>query len=138
MKQTEFFLCVIYFIKLTSSFPIVQDFDPSSAGRPLIPKNFCLLPQELGGQGDVTFVEDCPSLQRYKTIPLPGDFIHKLGTHPVVCCPKYLPESSICFESDAWCPNYKPPRFGDNDLTGVQSEQPKTIEDLMTTLNVFL
>jgi len=129
MKQIQFFLCVINFIKLSSSSPIVTDFDPASAHNNFIPSNFCLLPPELGFNGNVAFIEDCPSLQRYKTIPLPGDFFRKLGTHPVVCCPEYLPESAICFESDAWCPNYKPPQPVDYDYTDAQSEQLQAIEE---------
>ena len=87
MNQKHALIFVLYFIQLSNSSPIVQDFN--------IPWNFCLLPPELDYVGTVKFVEDCPSLDRYKTIPIPGDYRHKLGTHPVVCCPKYLPESSI-------------------------------------------
>jgi len=107
----------------------VLDFDNTAATTPFIPNNFCLLPPELDYTGIVKFVEDCPSLDRYQTIPLPGDFFRKLGTHPVVCCPKYLPESSICFESDAWCPNYKPPEPVEYDLTDYQNEQLAAIKE---------
>ena len=31
---------------------------------------------------------------------------HLFGIHPVVCCPKPLLNSSICFESDAFCTDY--------------------------------
>merc|ERR1719347_1095020 len=129
MNQKHVLILVLYFIQLSTSSPIVLDFDNTAATTPFIPNNFCLLPPELDYTGIVKFVEDCPSLDRYKTIPLPGDFFRKLGTHPVVCCPQYLPESAICFESDAWCPNYKHPQPGDYDSTDAQSEQLQAIED---------
>ena len=86
MNQKHVPIFVLYFVQLISNpSPIVLGFDNIA-----FPDNFCLLPPELDYIGTVKFVEDCPSLDRYKTIPLPGDFFHKLGTHPVVCCPKYL------------------------------------------------
>ena len=96
MNQKHALIFVLYFIQLSNSSPIVQDFDYTAASTPFIPIDFCLLPPELGYAGTNKFVEDCPSLDRYKTIPIPGDYCRqKLGTHPVVCCPKNLPESSI-------------------------------------------
>eukprot|EP00091_Calanus_sinicus_P019522 TRINITY_DN4932_c0_g1_i5.p1 TRINITY_DN4932_c0_g1~~TRINITY_DN4932_c0_g1_i5.p1 ORF type:complete len:448 (+),score=93.77 TRINITY_DN4932_c0_g1_i5:138-1481(+) len=125
----KYFVSCVFLIKPTTSSPIVTDFDAFAADAPFIPKSFCLLPPELGYTGEVKFIEDCPSLERYQTVPLPGDFFRKLGTHPVVCCPQHLPNSSICFESDAWCPNYKPPEPVSFELTEDQLEQLANLED---------
>jgi len=119
---------LIFLIQPSYLSPIVTDFDAYAASNPFIPSNFCLLPPELGYTGEVKFIEDCQSLGRYQTIPLPGDFFRKLGTHPVVCCPQHLPESSICFESDAWCPNYKPPEAASFEYTEDQLAQLANIE----------
>ena len=125
----KFLVSWVFLISPSTSSPIVLDFDASAASNPFIPKSFCLLPPELGYTGEVKFIEDCSSLARYKTVPLPGDFLRKLGTHPVVCCPQHLPNSSICFESDAWCPNYKAPEPVSFELTDYQLEQLKNVED---------
>merc|ERR1712106_180145 len=115
---------LIFLIHPSYLSPIVTDFDANAASNPFIPSNFCLLPPELGYTGEVKFIEDCPSLGRYETIPLPGDFYRKLGTHPVVCCPQLLPNSSICFESDAWCLNYKAPvKLTDEQIAQLQNPQ---------------
>ena len=42
---------------------------------------------------------------------MPAPFEKKLGVHPMVCCPKVVDESSICFPSDPWCPTYEPPEY---------------------------
>ena len=31
----------------------------------------------------------------------------------MVCCPQYLPDSSICFPSDPWCYTYEEPEYED-------------------------
>ena len=36
----------------------------------------------------------------------------------MVCCPKYLPDSSICFPSDPWCHTYEEPEYEDEDYPG--------------------
>jgi len=110
-RQNIFTLLIFFSLCVSSSFcsPIVSVLDPTSEITPFIPAAFCLLPPELDYEGSVKFLEDCESLGRYETLPLPASAYSKLGTHPVVCCPKVLPESAICFESDAWCPNFKPP-----------------------------
>ena len=46
------------------------------------------------------------------------DDVNSFGVHPVVCCPKPLAESAICFESDPWCETYKQPDFSSFDETG--------------------
>ena len=44
---------------------------------------------------------------RFETVPQPlVDNYNAFGVHPVVCCPKYIPDTAICFESDPWCVNY--------------------------------
>jgi hypothetical protein len=101
-------VCFFFLIDLSLSSPVFRAFD-TTYNSVFIPKDFCLLPPELGYSGVVKFIEDCQSLDRYQTIPIPGDFFHKLGTHPVVCCPEILPKSSLCFASDAWCPTYEDP-----------------------------
>ena len=35
------------------------------------------------------------------------------GVHPLVCCPKPLPESAICFPSDPWCRTYEAPDYSE-------------------------
>ena len=124
--MVKFLVSFVFLITTSSSSPIVQDFNAADASSPFIPKSFCLLPPELGYTGEVKFIEDCSSLARYQTVPLPGDFYRKLGTHPVVCCPQLLPNSSICFETDAWCPNYKAPEPVSFDY---QLEQLQNYED---------
>ena len=76
-------------------FPLESDFLFST---PFIPKDFCLLPPELGNAGAVKLLEECSTLDRFQTIPLPAQYNQKLGTHPIVCCPEMLPNSSICFK----------------------------------------
>merc|ERR1712038_353818 len=68
----------------------------------------CFLPPKLGGFGTRKFLEDCEGLERFKTVPKPL-FGHSnlFGVHPVVCCPKPLPSSSIRFPSDPWCETYE-------------------------------
>jgi len=65
------------------------------------PKDFCLLPPELGYSGEVKFIEDCVNLEWFETVPLPGHFHHKLGIHPVVCCPHSLPKLPTVYDDDA-------------------------------------
>ena len=49
---------------------------------------------------------------RFESVPKPMvDPLNSYGVHPVVCCPKYLPDSSICFESDPWCATYVQPEY---------------------------
>jgi len=93
--------------------PIFLKLDPSIALNPVIPKDYCSLYPELGYEGNVTFIEDCRSLDRFPIFPMPGDPSRKLGVHTVVCCPRYLPPTAICFPSDAWCPTYVPPVYED-------------------------
>ena len=41
-----------------------------------------------------------------------SDIYYQFGIHPVVCCPEKLDlKEIICFESDPFCPNYKPPVY---------------------------
>ena len=110
----------IFLLAPCSSSPIVTKSRIEAANGPLIPNKLCLLPPELGNKGEVKFLEDCSSLGRYQTVPLPGDFSHKLGTHTVVCCPQDLPKSSICFASDVWCPSFKAPDYQANDLKKIE------------------
>ena len=44
--------------------PIFVKLDPNIVLNPVIPKNFCNLYPELDYAGNVTFIEDCPSLDR--------------------------------------------------------------------------
>jgi len=103
--------------------PIFVKLDPNIVLNPVIPKNFCNLYPELDYAGNVTFIEDCPSLDRYTIFPIPGNPSLKLGVHTVVCCPKYLPPTAICFPSDAWCPTYEPPNY---DYADEYSEEGST------------
>ena len=41
------------------------------------------------------------------------DIDSAFGVHPVVCCPKPLPESAICFPSDPWCHTFEAPVYED-------------------------
>ena len=53
------------FIHSAHQTPILQKpLDPSYRLNPVIPKDFCLLPPEHGYQGNLTFLEDCPTLDR--------------------------------------------------------------------------
>ena len=47
---------------LSHQTPIVKEFDGNSVIK--LSPNFCLLPPELGHNGNCTFLEDCPSLDR--------------------------------------------------------------------------
>jgi len=139
-------VCIVLLVSYAGTSPIVTVFEETISASPYIPSNFCLLPPELGTEGNVTFLEDCPSLDRYETIPLPAGDYSKFGTHPVVCCPKVLPESSICFDSDPWCPTYKKPEPvdysqysdqlseypDDDDYDGIpiQTQQPIFVQDI--------
>ena len=102
---------VLMLINPSSLTPIVATSAPNTDNGVFVPAGFCLLPPELGNNGSIKFLEDCQSLDRFEILPLPGNSFYKYGTHPVVCCPKVLLKSSICFESDPWCPSYKPPQL---------------------------
>ena len=136
MFQEKLFKYFVFLLLITQSYssPIVIDFNdnvpsPMSPITPFIPKTVCLLPPELGYTGDVKFIEECATLGRYQTVPLPGNVFHKLGSHPVVCCTQPLPKSSICVESDPWCPNYKAPEpVSVDDQLEQQLEQPTHLE----------
>merc|ERR1712223_1084561 len=87
--------------------PIFKKLDTDAFINPVISPNFCVLPPELDNSGNVTFLEDCPGLDRFDKVPMPAPNNFKLGVHPVVCCPKYISPTAICFPSDAWCPTYE-------------------------------
>eukprot|EP00092_Neocalanus_flemingeri_P070336 GFUD01086316.1.p1 GENE.GFUD01086316.1~~GFUD01086316.1.p1 ORF type:complete len:596 (-),score=125.76 GFUD01086316.1:106-1893(-) len=76
--------------------------------NPFIPKDFCILPPDYGTQGTAKFIEECDSLDQYEYLPIPGSIYQKVGTHPIVCCPrKIYKDDFICFPTDAWCPIYE-------------------------------
>eukprot|EP00092_Neocalanus_flemingeri_P019183 GFUD01020782.1.p1 GENE.GFUD01020782.1~~GFUD01020782.1.p1 ORF type:complete len:726 (+),score=150.54 GFUD01020782.1:33-2210(+) len=131
-KTWKIVLQAVFLITSGLSSPVITPIDLGDNIDPFIPSNFCLLSPELGYTGEVKFIEDCQSLGRYQTIPLPGDFYRKLGTHPIVCCPQLLPNSSICFESDAWCLNYKQPKpvtFSQEEIAQLQQAQTNSNEE---------
>ena len=45
--------------------PIFKKLSIQEIVNPTISKDFCILPPELGHQGNVEFLEDCPSLDRW-------------------------------------------------------------------------
>ena len=47
---------------LSHQTPIVKEFDRNTVIS--LGPNYCILPPELGHDGNVTFLEDCPSLDR--------------------------------------------------------------------------
>jgi len=95
--------------------PIFRTIDPQDFINPLISPKHCVLPPELDHSGNVTFLEDCKSLSRFDKVPMPAPYGHKLGVHTVVCCPRYIPPTAICFPSDPWCPTYEPPEYDGYD-----------------------
>jgi hypothetical protein len=95
--------------------PIFRTLDADEFINPFISSKFCVLPPELDSSGNVTFLEDCPALDRFDKVPKPAEFGHKVGVHTVVCCPRYIPPKAICFPSDPWCPTYEPPDYADYD-----------------------
>ena len=45
--------------------PVFRTLDADEFINPFISSKFCVLPPELGYSGDWTYIEDCPSLERY-------------------------------------------------------------------------
>lgn len=110
MLPTHLVVRLFLFISFVSGSPIVHPPpDLSEIEVPVLPEEFCLLPPELNYQGEVTYLEDCESLDRYDIVPLPADFRRKVGIHTRVCCPEKIEEGALCFPSDPWCPTYVKP-----------------------------
>ena len=55
---------------LSHQTPIFKKLDTDAFINPVISPNFCVLPPELDNSGNVTFLEDCPGLDRYPTVPM--------------------------------------------------------------------
>merc|ERR1712198_782887 len=114
-KQRIFSMIIVQFllifVTLISSSPVVHSPSFGSGGFDF-GDNYCLLPPELG-QGSAVFLEECETLERFPFVPKPeSDIYYQFGIHPVVCCPEKLDQKEIiCFESDPYCPNYKPPVY---------------------------
>ena len=121
-KLFKYLFSFIFLLSQSFCSPIVTTIDATAASIQFIPKGFCLLPPEQGYSGEIKFIEDCSSLGRFQMVPLPGNTFQKFGTHPIVCCPQHLSNSAICFESDGWCPNYKPPVYEPEDLNKIEDE----------------
>ena len=94
------------------SSPIVIPINPD-IGDFLIPKDFCILPPDLGIQGKNKYIEECEGLDRYNYLPIPTTATQRVGVHPSVCCPKKINDDDICFPTNVWCPTFN------------QSEKPK-------------
>jgi len=60
---------------------------------------------------------------------MPGQNTQKVGTHPIVCCPKKIyKDDFICFPTDAWCPIYKKIEYPiDDSFTRVEPPPPITM-----------
>ena len=49
---------------------------------------------------------------RFDFLPMPyynpdeKKFSEPSGVHPKVCCPGFVPDDSICFPTDTFCPTY--------------------------------
>ena len=82
---------------------------------PVIKKDHCILPTEMGFEGSIRFLEDCPTLDQFKTVPVPQEFSQKVGIHPGVCCPEKRFGDLVCLPSDPWCPTYQIPQESDSD-----------------------
>merc|ERR1711892_69671 len=69
------------------------------------------------------------SLDQFETLPMPGQKTQKVGTHPIVCCPKKIyKDDFICFPTDAWCPIYKKIEYPiDDSFTRVEPPPPITM-----------
>merc|ERR1712233_113655 len=96
---------------LSHQTPIFRTLDAETFINPFVSSKFCVLPPELDGSGNVTFLEDCPALERFDKVPKPPDYTFKMGVHTMVCCPRYIPPKAICFPSDPWCPTYERPEY---------------------------
>jgi len=108
--------------------PIIIPAPPSTAF--VLPKDFCYLPPSFGSESVMKYVEDCESLDQFPTLPMPAVASQKSGTHPMVCCPKKIHESDICFPSDPWCPTYvKPDYGGDYDYPEYTPPEEPTLAD---------
>jgi len=99
-------ICILLVSTNPSPVPIIDTISKVPTNPPPLNEDYCYLYPELGFGGNLTYLEDCPSLERYAKVPMPGKPYEKLGVHPVVCCPQYIPDSTICFPSDPWCPTY--------------------------------
>merc|ERR1719305_415180 len=100
---------------LSHQTPIFRTLDADAFINPFVSSKYCVLPPELDSAGNVTFLEDCPALERFDKVPMPPVYTHKVGVHTRVCCPRYIPPKAICFPSDPWCPTYEPPDYSDYD-----------------------
>merc|ERR1711963_1393873 len=97
---------------LSNLTPIFRKLDSQEFIIPFVSSKYCVLPPELDGSGNVTYLEDCNALERFDKVPKPPDYTFKMGVHTMVCCPRYIPPKAICFPSDPWCPTYVRPDYG--------------------------